>query len=202
VLILLADGLIPFFTSMRAKLSTSVLETFKYAPLTSKSTIRLLELESSSTKATRCRMKEYHLEDAPAFDALSYTWGYPLTPFSNAGWARQQQSPEGLRMSKRVMTWKKAHSRRSKANQIDWDHQQIAPIICNDATMLVTANLRNALKMLKHTDFSKSGISKSRFVWIDAIVRLCVSQASHPNTDYNKSVWTSRTSKSVMSKSP
>jgi hypothetical protein len=56
---------------------------FRYSRLASSRSIRLLKLVPSANNRINCTLQEYSIDDAPPFDALSYTWGYPLTPYSN-----------------------------------------------------------------------------------------------------------------------
>ena len=47
------------------------------------------------------------------------------------------------------------------------------PIVCDSQTILVTANLRDALQMLNKSKIATKEITKQKYVWIDA---LCVDQ--------------------------
>lgn len=49
---------------------------FQYIPLQGSRTIRLVQFLSGP--ALQCRMRTYELADAPAYVALSYTWGSPI----------------------------------------------------------------------------------------------------------------------------
>lgn len=53
----------------------------------------------------------------------------------------------------------------------DLDTRRAFPIICNNSTLHVTANLRNALQALTKVDFAKEGYLANQYIWIDAIVR-------------------------------
>ena len=83
------------------------------------------------------------LEDTPHYDALSYTWGNSACPYSQT----YVDSPE-LNVPS-------------------------IPVICDGGMILVTPNLRDALRMLSESSTSDIS-SHQRFNWIDAI---CINQA-------------------------
>src|ERR1700761_9065135 len=76
---------------------TSDSRTYQYRPLPSPRSIRLLELHPPSASADgganiAVSLQTYPVDDAPPFQALSYTWGYPLIPESrpsrSSNWRR------------------------------------------------------------------------------------------------------------------
>ena len=83
------------------------------------------------------------LEDSPHYDALSYTWGNSDCPYSQT----YVDSPE-LNIPS-------------------------VPVKCDGGMILVTPNLRDALRMLSESSTSDAS-SHQRFIWIDAI---CINQA-------------------------
>ncbi|KAK4220574.1 heterokaryon incompatibility protein-domain-containing protein [Podospora fimiseda] len=64
--------------------------SYPYSPLSSPQSVRLLELhrESGDDLELSCTLKEFPLEKAPAYHALSYTWDDALTPFSKGAYRR------------------------------------------------------------------------------------------------------------------
>ena len=124
-----------------SQLPNQKLPPYKYTPLNPSNSIRLLELVHATCTEIRCFLKVVDMDKAPAFDALSYTWGNPLTPFSNL------------------------------KHEYHTGSQRIFPVICDDGEILVTASLRHALRMLQVLDLRKVKKirAKQKFFWIDAI---------------------------------
>lgn len=145
--------------------------TFRYDPLSSPKAIRLLELHEAGKNGVRCSLKTFDISEAPAYHALSYTWGYPLLPFS-----RPVNSPRSHYLQ---------HLRRQAATHlkpgVQWDGQPgqnaghdipCFTIKCDGKDVLVTSTLFDALQMLwKSTPNISSG--KPKYYWIDA---MCVDQ--------------------------
>ncbi|OCL01994.1 hypothetical protein AOQ84DRAFT_305531 [Glonium stellatum] len=124
---------------------------YQYESLPSSTSIRLLELTpSAKSKAIYCSLKVFELQDAPAFDALSYTWA-PIVSSKVSTTEPQYNDPE---------------------NGIS-GRQCRYPITCDGQSILVTANLRNALQMLSKSIVAKREVTKQKYIWIDA---LCVNQ--------------------------
>lgn len=170
-------------------LSHRLFATYRYRPLPdapqtprSESYIRLLEVKvvdhgaEGSDRAGvgfRCSLRIFKLSQAPDFQALSYTWGNPLTPFSKTC----EVGSTG--------PWGSQHHASQNGSTIP------APYIVVDShSLLVTPNLLSALQMLASrsspTPASSSqrkqaapllkGLSlKSQYFWIDAI---CVDQSN------------------------
>jgi hypothetical protein len=71
-------------TSPSARFETGEYDEFKYEPLPYPSSIRLVEIYATrGTQAVEkslieCSLVTVDLDSSPVFDALSYTWGYPL----------------------------------------------------------------------------------------------------------------------------
>lgn len=163
--------------------------SYRYKPLPdasqnprSGSLIRLLEVKAADRGAKgsdrtgsdfRCSLRIFKLSQAPEFQALSYTWGDPLTPFSKAC---EQGSKEPLRLQHHASQ----DGSTSPSPHIEVDSHSLA----------VTPNLLSALRMLasrsssappgsslrKQTPPLFRGLSsKARYFWIDAI---CVDQSN------------------------
>lgn len=163
--------------------------SYRYRPLPdasqnprSGSLIRLLEVKAADRGAKgsdrtgsdfRCSLRIFKLSQAPEFQALSYTWGDPLTPFSKAS---DRGSKEPLRLQHHASQ----DGSTSPSPHIEVDSRSLA----------VTPNLLSALRMLasrsssapsggslrKQTPPLFRGLSsKSRYFWIDAI---CVDQSN------------------------
>ncbi|KAI7774757.1 hypothetical protein LA080_007922 [Diaporthe eres] len=163
--------------------------SYRYRPLPdasqdprSESLIRLLEVKPADRGAKgsdragsdfRCSLRIFKLSQAPEFQALSYTWGDPLTPFSKA---RGLGSKEPLRLQHHASQ----DGSTSPSPHIEVDSHSLA----------VTPNLLSALRMLaSRSSSAPSGgglrkqapplfrglSSKARYFWIDAI---CVDQSN------------------------
>jgi hypothetical protein len=91
-------------------------------------------------------LRVVELSKAPPFNALSYTWGNPMTPYSERS---QEESKDAV------------------------GHY---PLLCDDCTIYITNNLRDALQALHKVDTTSSGATKLQYVWIDAI---CINQKDH-----------------------
>jgi hypothetical protein len=151
---------------------------YAYDPLPTPTSIRLLEMigiPPSDLPLCRelecnfpngyptiiCSLKTVDLQDEPNFDALSYTWGNPLTVY----------------YSKDTML------------QADIYSKQRFQIICDGRSLVVGHNLFIALLYLLQMDLDQrdetkqyrqtlrnlAGLEKSRFIWIDAI---CIDQTN------------------------
>jgi Heterokaryon incompatibility protein (HET) len=113
--------------------------SYEYSPLPSPTVIRLVEFEPSSDGAISITLFSTKLEDAPLFDALSYTWGSPQSPVLSAS-----------------------------TTAISWDTADI-PIFCNGKRLFIASNLKDALCMLQKTDWISENVPKQRYIWIDAL---------------------------------
>lgn len=166
--------------------------SYRYKPLPdasqkpgSESFIRLLEVKKadhgvggsdSSSNAFRCSLRTFRLSQAPGFQALSYTWGNPLTPFSKA-------LENDLKESPRLQDHASQHVGTGGPGPTP-------QIVIDSHPLAVTPNLLSALQMLasRSSPISASrgqrsptppllrGLSsKSQYFWIDAI---CVDQSN------------------------
>jgi hypothetical protein len=145
---------------------------FKYTPLPSASSIRLLEImaenshkdvvEPSYTNflhddVIKCNLSAIDLGQPVSYDALSYTWGNPLSVYP---------SKEDADKAKEIYT------------------KQV-PIICNGIEFMVNVNQYDALVLLRsskrigqprsqqlHKDLPNDPVVK-KHIWIDAI---CIDQ--------------------------
>lgn len=113
--------------------------SFKYSQLPSPTSIRLLEMKPKTWSGISYSLSVVELGKAPQFNALSYTWGNPMTPFSETG---PGESTDAV-------------TRR--------------PLLCDDCELRITANLSDALQALHKVDITSSGATKLQYVWIDAI---------------------------------
>lgn len=111
-----------------------------YTPLPTARSIRLIELHPPLPDGGTCfTLFTTELETAPAYDALSYTWGSPASPYIG---------PDPGSVSPVATSF---------------------VVNCNSKPFLVHENLRDALRMLQSVDFSAVGQIKSRYLWVDAI---------------------------------
>ncbi|ERF72495.1 hypothetical protein EPUS_07704 [Endocarpon pusillum Z07020] len=120
--------------------SINTANQFSYTSLPTARSVRLLELHPPLADGGTCfTLFTTELETAPAYDALSYTWGSPALPY--IGPDRGSVSPIAAPFV----------------------------VNCNGKPFLVHENLRDALRMLQSLDFSAVGQIKSRYLWVDAI---------------------------------
>lgn len=169
--------------------SRRLFASYRYRPLPdapqnprSGSFIRLLEVKAadrgakgsdSSSNDLRCSLRIFKLSQAPEFQALSYTWGSPLTPFSKTC-KLDSTEPPGLQH----------HASH------DGSTGPAPRIVVDSHSLPVTPNLLSALQMLasrsssapassgkkkQHAPLFKGLSLKSQYFWIDAI---CVDQSN------------------------
>ncbi|KAL9607108.1 MAG: hypothetical protein Q9167_007948 [Letrouitia subvulpina] len=115
---------------------------YKYSALSSSQSFRLIEIQSGIKNRWsdfNLSLRITNLDVAPQYDALSYTWGNPYTPYS----------------SKYKSEWSTDAARRY-------------PISIDGDLLEVTANLMDALRALSDDDQNRVA-RKSRCLWIDAI---------------------------------
>jgi hypothetical protein len=99
------------------KSNPTLLQKFRYKPLPTPSSIRLLQvLELRSPDEIRCSLHVKHVKNEPWYNCLSYTWGNPLPTESN-------------KRDRASITWKERNY----------------SIICNNKTLRITKSLRDAL---------------------------------------------------------
>jgi len=120
--------------------NTSESSTYQYSPLPSLTSIRLLELQAASTNEISLQLHTCEIEHALPFDALSYTWRDPRSPYI--------VSRPSERHAYSVASF---------------------PATCNGRTIMIRPNLRDALQMLHTTTLTSTERNKQRYIWIDAI---------------------------------
>lgn len=134
---------------------------YEYTPLPSSRHIRVLhllprpEVEFPSpfwldSELIHCSLKTFSLDDKPQFDALSYTWGNPITVYEN-----EEQAKEAAKVFETPFE-----------------------ILCDGKLIKVTANLHDALLAIRrippnigYPDIADS--ERADYLWIDAI---CINQ--------------------------
>jgi hypothetical protein len=148
---------------------------YKYDPLPTASSIRLLQLAPSPDGKTVYRsLKSYELKDAPPYQALSYTWGFPFTliPKSISAILQTRQALSRARARAPSLLSTDAASTDEKRVQLSGRIKRHS-IICDGQIIKVTSNLRDALRMLMASIISDKIHSAPRYYWIDA---LCMNQ--------------------------
>ena len=130
---------------------------FSYQPLPSKDSVRLLQLLPGTALA--CSLEAFEPQDAPKYDALSYTWGHAMPAYSEPLSAPAVRNEEG------VSIWKKRSDGLEKVH----------PIACDGEQLRVTENLKDALHMLRGPSLRRNGVKQSARTWIDAI---CIDQGN------------------------
>ncbi|KAF2872859.1 heterokaryon incompatibility protein-domain-containing protein [Massariosphaeria phaeospora] len=176
-------------------------QPYKYTRLPSNS-IRLLELLPSPEDDIYSTLKTVSLDDAPRFDALSYSWANPITireapiPKGEAGLKEMQRlsyvsfPPTGhgsgtISIDPRNLAFVLKHN---ALPYMDREHGRgrSRTIYCDGMTMPVTNTLLEALIQLRRIimskkDAEKSGmvyletlpVPRSKYIWIDAV---CINQ--------------------------
>ncbi|KAH6666430.1 heterokaryon incompatibility protein-domain-containing protein [Halenospora varia] len=134
---------------------------YEYASLPSKRHIRVLHLLPRpevdfpspfwlDPETIHCSIKTLSLDDKPEFDALSYTWGNPITVYEN-----EEQAKEGASIFEKPLE-----------------------IFCDGKLLKVTVNLYDALLAIRRIprDVGYPDIAereRADYLWIDAI---CINQ--------------------------
>ncbi len=182
---------------LRGSLSTRV--TYQYEPLSSSNAIRLLQLQPSSGKGEiRCSLKTFDQGKAPPYYGLSYTWGYPLSPFSELS-----RTSSLLRLNFLQKVAAKAPKLLMQDGEsllpdagVRYDSRYF-PITCDGRTMLVTANLHDALQRLCGASSGIQDGHGAKHYWIDAI---CVDQenVAERNAQVARMAETYRAAESVL----
>jgi len=169
------------------------LRPLQYDPLPTPTSVRLLEILPIAGPDIHCTLVTVDLNDDPAFDALSYTWGNPVTI---------HEEPRTFDLNAALQNYLDTKTTRN-AIQVDydewqfrtqhpfvpfekvaWDAERRCPVICNGQVVLVTENLVQALHQLRrakhfHPDRDEMfelmmGSLIGRPLWIDMI---CINQA-------------------------
>lgn len=137
------------------------LEDFRYSPLPTKTSIRLLEILPSSdhfttdqsTTSIHCTFKVADITESPSYDGLSYTWGLPCTVYPAS-----EELPSAETAAERNCA-----------------------IICNGRKIMITANCFGAPFHLRGVreieNVQLDNIlerEETRPIWIDSI---CIHQA-------------------------
>jgi len=122
-------------------------QAYKFSPLPSKSSIRLLRIPSGpEEQGIRCSLEVVDLDNIPEpeYDCLSYTWGNPLY--------QKILPPQN---GKEITDERKFH------------------IECDDQTICVAENLLEALRQLSRNGLSSTSgphrYQRRDRIWIDAI---------------------------------
>jgi hypothetical protein len=151
-----------------------LLSNYRYDPLPSASCIRLLELVPSANRSVvQCSLKPFELQNAPPFQALSYTWGNPLTPIPKSSSSITRLSRAHLRAA--IPDPALENERFTREAEIPGGTPRHS-IICDGQVLKVTSNLRDALHMIANKITSQTPLTTpvpSRYYWIDA---LCMDQ--------------------------
>jgi hypothetical protein len=145
-----------------------LLGNYVYEPLSTKTSIRLLELVPSTDKSiVCCSLKTFELQDAPSFRALSYTWGQSETTIKRASVSANEAIAQCA-----------THRRNMRTMKVEDDAESVGRtrrhnIICDGRLMKVTGNLRDALRMLANSINMPLMPKIPTYYWVDA---LCVDQ--------------------------
>ncbi|OQU99212.1 hypothetical protein CLAIMM_04878 isoform 1 [Cladophialophora immunda] len=175
---------------------------YQYRPLPSPNSIRLLEVHSASpfpesSGTIAVSLRTFPVDDAPPFQALSYTWGYPLIPESrpsrSSNWRRlafvqrvQARTPRLLDPDGHGGLGTTVGTPSPPSSQLQslpvlrtkiTENTPCFPVKCEGRNIRVTANLYDALAMLSRRKLlgSDNPASGTKYIWVDA---LCIDQSS------------------------
>ena len=175
---------------------TSDSKTYHYSPLPSATSIRLLELHPAvphpdGSANLSVSLRTYPVDEAPPFQALSYTWGYPLIPESrtsrSSNWRRlafiqraQARSPRPLDADNRggpvpssgtpSSPIPSSASLPSLLRTKITENTPCFPVKCEGRNLRVTANLHDALAMLaRNIRLDETNSPSRNLFWVDAL---------------------------------
>ncbi|KAK0649785.1 heterokaryon incompatibility protein-domain-containing protein [Cercophora newfieldiana] len=183
-------------TTSGITMSRSEMPSLKYNSLTTPTSIRLLEILPVPGDDIHCSLTAADLEDDPIFDALSYTWGNPITireePRTRDFEIALQKylddptpSPKpGRSVHIDLDAWRFRHQHKfTPYEKVDWDAERRCRLICNGEVVMVTANLIDALHQVRrrlhfsperNAEFeAMNGSPMSRYLWVDMV---CINQ--------------------------
>lgn len=176
---------------------SSEFEPYCYTPLPTSTSIRLIELLPSQRDEIICSIVTNSLDEDVNFDALSYTWGNPITiyekPDDHSGevdnFLRSMKDKPITEAPKTLLdldswTYRLSHPF-VQYEKVQWGGERFHPIICNKKTLLVTENLFDALLLFRRLLMGDAQIPmeylenmmqkpRSQYIWIDAI---CINQS-------------------------
>ncbi len=174
---------------------TSESRAYQYRPLPSPRSIRLLEVHpaphtSDGSGSITVSLSTHSVDDAPPFQALSYTWGYPLIPESrpsrSGNWRRlsfiqrvqarrllENDGRAGLPPSSGTPSSpiSSSTSLSSLLRLKVTENTPCFPVKCDGKNLRVTANLHDALEMLARSNRQLKAEFpwKRKFYWVDAL---------------------------------
>ncbi|KAH8802587.1 heterokaryon incompatibility protein-domain-containing protein [Xylogone sp. PMI_703] len=136
--------------------------SYEYLPLPSNKHIRIVHILPRpkvkypspfwmDTEPIHCIIKTVNLDEEPEFDALSYTWGNPITVYED-----EEKAKDGAKT-----------------------FEQLREIVCNGKLLKITTNLHDALLAMRQgpSDSSFEEIvnrPRGEYIWIDSI---CINQS-------------------------
>ncbi|KAK4446257.1 heterokaryon incompatibility protein-domain-containing protein [Podospora aff. communis PSN243] len=164
----------------------------QYSPLPTPTSIRLLEILPVLGPEIHCSLIEVDLDDNPVFDALSYTWGNPITIHEKprtfdfeAAFKNYCDDFDGpkRRVQVDVDVWQfRAQHPLIPYEKVEWDAERRCRLVCNGEVIMVTPNLFEALIRLHlwhhgkpemKAEFDASHGPLSRHLWVDMV---CINQ--------------------------
>lgn len=152
--------------------------SFKYDPLPTGTSIRLLQNVLNPAGEMQFRLIIEDLEDNPAFKALSYTWGVPNTLFiedidqspktTKGSQDLQDVADEEVNDEADVFKIFKAETWRPYESMVE-NRPKAHSIVCNGCHIPITENLHEGFTQVLKLDSPEDGVK----YWVDAV---CINQ--------------------------
>ena len=114
---------------------------FTYVPLPTSTSIRLLQIHAADQGSISATLLTTELESAPSYDALSYTWGSPLSPYISG------ESGRGATAQHTIIV------------KCGGESQQLC----------IAENLKDALIALHTINLASISTARCAYLWVDAI---------------------------------
>jgi hypothetical protein len=149
---------------------------YKYDPLPTATSIRLLKLLHSPAGQIRCELNTVDLDDDIKFDALSYTWGNPITIYERPDVELRACDPDNVDeiyrrsgatevidsgiaiVDHEALNYRYGHPS-IPYEEVSKEAEKTHNILCSGSTILVTENLFEALYVFRRLIMKEFGTS-------------------------------------------
>ncbi|KAJ9650343.1 hypothetical protein H2198_010351 [Neophaeococcomyces mojaviensis] len=112
-----------------------------YAPLSTRSSICLLQIETVNQGSILATLFTTELDSVPLYDALSYTWGCPLSPYLPSKKGKEAVAQQTIFLEYRGQSQR----------------------------LYITPNLKDALIALQTINLAPLSTQRCAYLWVDAI---------------------------------